>query len=217
MDPKSSVSALQSVGVLGLLLCVVLFFVPQEVPAQDWVRTVSVVTPVDERPVEAFLDTLVNVMEQKEELRVRRTPNQHEEVRLSELRDQLLNEEGIGLSSATDLFISYRFSDSVGDDFQEEILSFYFVFRAGANQEDIPILYLDASSDWVEELMNDTSIGLPTNEAPLLPFRREFEFLRIASLEDAQIVEIGNKPVREGFQQKKEALINKIRRLVYPS
>lgn len=217
MESESSIRALRRLGGVTLLLFAVVLSSPQEVRGQYWLRTVSVVTPVEERPVEAFLDTLVNVMERRDGLKVKRRPDQQEEIELSRLQERLINEEGIGLSSATDLFINYRFSDSLSDNFEEEILSFYFVFRAGPDQEDIPILYLDVSSKWVEEIMNNKAMGLPTNEAPLLPFRREFQFLRIARLEEAQVVEIGNEPVRSNFQRKKEALINKIRRLAYKS
>lgn len=216
MRSTSSVSMPRALGVIGLLLSVLLLS-PQEAQAQHWLRTVSVVTPVEGRPVKAFLDTLVNVMERREGLKVKREPTQQEGVEIERLRAELINEEGVGFSSATDVFIRYKFSDSLGDDFKEQIVSFYFVFRAGPNQEDIPILYLDARMEWVKEVMNNKAIGLATNEAPLLPFRREFRFLRIAQLEKAQIVEIGNEPVREGFQRRKEALISKIRRLIYSS
>ncbi len=216
MEYKNSVSALRAVGVLALLLSLGVLLTPQEVRGQYWLRTVSVVTPVEDRPVKAFLDTLVNVMERREGLKVKRAPEQ-QKIELSRLKDRLVEEDGVALSSATDLFITYRFSDSLSANFREEILSFYFVFRAGPSQEDIPIMYLDARAEWVKEIMNNKAMGLPTNEAPLLPFRREFQFLRIARLEDAQVVEIGDEPIRENFQRRKQALVNKIRRLAYKS
>lgn len=215
MALSNSLATFRSAGGLWVLLASLMLLSPQEAEAQHWIRTVSVVTPVEDRPVKAFLDTLVGVMERKERLMVKRTPDQEEEMEISALRDRLIEEEGLGLSSATDLFIKYRFSDGVAKKFEEELVSFQFIFREGRNQEDIPILYLDAKREWVRDIMENKAIGLSRNEAPLLPFQREFRFLRIARIEETQIVQIGNEAVREGFDQEKEAIVSRIRDIIY--
>lgn len=207
---------LRSVSLLGLFLASVLFLLPQAVAAQHWLQTARVVTPVEQGPLRAFLDTVVTEMEERD-VRVRRTPSQSEKMTVSTLRDRLIEEEGIGLSSANHAFIDYRFTIDGGSTFQQEISAIRFVYRPGANQNDISILHLNARSGWVDQLLHNKGTRLVTNEAALIPFHRHLGFARIARQKESQIVEIGGETIREGFHRKKEALIRKVERLAYES
>jgi hypothetical protein len=189
---------------------------PQEAQGQRWLQTARVLTPIEEGPDRAFLDTLVNVME-RNEVRVRRSPDQEEKMALSSLRNTLISEEGIGLGSANYVFIGYRFTIDNGGQFKQEIATLRFVYRAGPNQNDVSMMYLDAQEPWVSQLIHQKGTSLRSNQAALIPFHRHLGFARIARPEQSQVVEISGETVREGFDARKEALIRKVERLTYES
>jgi len=205
---------LRSGSLFGLLVASCLLLVPQDATAQLWLQTSRIATPVEQGPIRVFLDTLVTVMERKN-VRVSRTPSQSETMTVSSLRNQLIEEEGVGLNSANHAFIDYRFTIDDGSSFQQEISALHFVYRPGPGQADISILYLDARSGWVDQLLYNKGTSLDTNEAALIPFDRHLGFAQIARPQESEIVEIGGETIREGFHQKKEALIRKVERLTY--
>jgi len=210
---------LRLTGVLAAILLSALFLLPQEAQAQRWLQTTQVVAPIQsDSPTRALLDTLVNVIEREDSLLVRRSPDEEEQMNVQDLQDQLLNESSIGISSANQVFIDYRFAVN-RDGFEEGITSLYFIFRpAGGNSEDIPVMYLNIKREkWVDEVLQQKGTTLVTNEAALKPFRQQLAFARIVRNTDAQIVEIGDRKVREGFAAKKRQLVDKITRLTYSS
>lgn len=206
--------SIRSVSLVGLLLASALLLIPEDAAAQRWMQTSRVVTPVEQGALRAFLDTVVTEMEARE-VRVHRTPSQSEPTTVSALRDQLIEEEGVGLSSANHAFIDYRFTIDSGRGFEQEITSIRFVYRPGTDQNDISILYVDTREGWVDRLLHNKGTSLQTNEAALIPFDRHLGFARIARLEESQIVEIGGETIREGFYERKEALLQKVERLTY--
>ena len=136
---------------------------------------------------------------------------------LSSLRNTLISEEGIGLGSANYAFIGYRFSIDNGSQFEQEITTLRFVFRPGPNQNDVSMMYLDAQEPWVNQVIQQKGTSLRSNQAALIPFRRHLDFAQIARQEQSQVVEMGGETVREGFDERKEALIRKVERLTYES
>jgi len=201
------------------LLLAALLFVPQQAQAQRWLQTTQVIAPIEsESATRALLDTLVNVIERKDSLMVRRSPQNAEKMSVSALQERLLDESGLGLSSSNQVFIDYRFAVN-RDGFEEEITSLHFIFRpAGGNDEDINVMYINVKRDaWVEDVLNQKGTTLVTNEAALKPFREQLAFARVVRDTEAQIVEIGNRKVREGFEMKKRQLVDKITRLTYSS
>jgi hypothetical protein len=146
---------------------------------------------------------------------VKRTPNAPESYSLSALRDKLINEQGIGLTSANFVFIDYRF-EIQNRGFEETIESFQFVYRPpGGTQEDIQMMFLDASEPWVQNILHNKGTTLVTNEAALRTFSDQLSFAR--TVQDGKIVEIAGQTVREGFERKKRELVQKIQRLTYES
>lgn len=205
------------VGVVFLLGIFAFSMAPQEAEAQRWLQTARIITPIQDGSVRALLDTLISNMERNEDLRVLRSVEQQDPIRVSELRDKLLDEEGIGLTSATHVFIDYRFQ-MANKGFEEYIDSLFFIFRGGADEEDIPIMYIDTTEDWAQDLIQEKGTTPTTNEAPsaLRPFRDQLAFARIARRDDeTQIVEIAGQTVRDGYEQKKRQLIRKVQQLTY--
>ena len=213
----SSIRCLRSAGVLGLLTLSFFLICPQPAQGQLWLQTSRVVTPVENGPTRVFLDTLVAVMERKK-IEVKRSPEGEQTFTIEELRTELIEEEGVGLRSGVNhAFVDYRFSIDNGSNFEQRVSAIHFVFRPGPGQSDIPIMYLDARQPWMTQLLQNKGTDLQTNEAALIPFHRHLGFAQIARQEETQIVEIGGRTVREGFQERKEALIRKVERLTYES
>lgn len=205
---------IQSIGACALLMGAVFCLVPNHASGQLWVQTSKVVAPVHDGPLRAFLDTLVNVAERKQ-LTLTRSPDAGETLTVSTLRDLLIDEEGIGVSSANYVFIDYRFSIGSSGGLQQEIAGLYFVFRPGPNQNDIPVLYLEPRDGWFRDFLRTKGTRLRTNEAAFIPFRQHLSFATIARDEESQVVEIGGETVRDGFDERKETLILKVERLMY--
>jgi hypothetical protein len=191
---------------------------PAEAEAQRWLQTSQLIVPVEnDAPTRALLDTLVQVIERKDSLMVRRSPESTEQMSLSDLRNQLISGPGIGLSSASHVFIDYEFM--IGNrGFEENIKAFQFLFRPpGQGQEDVQMLHVDASQSWVEEILKNKGTTLRTNQAALKTFSDQLAFARMQDNEGAQVVEIAGQAVREGFEAKKRKLVEKITRLTYES
>jgi len=187
---------------------------PANVQAQRWLQTSQLVTDVDrEGPTRALLDSVVSVLERKDSIRVKRSPDATSKVRISDLKDKLINEQGIGLTSANKVFIDYRF-EIRNRGFQEAITAFNFVYRPrGGAQEDIQMLYIDATVPWVAEILRNKGTTLRTNQAALLTFKDQLAFARM--VQKGKVVEIADRTVREGFERKKRELVQKIQRLTY--
>jgi len=202
------------VSVMGLLLLGLAFGAPQNANGQLWLQKARVITPIETGPTRAFLDTLVNVMERKD-MMVKRAPDQEGEMTISDLRNTLISEAGIGLGSANHAFINYRFTIGQGSEFEQQISKIRFVFRAGPGQSDVSVMYVDAEEPWVETLIRQRGTTLQSNQAALIPFHRHLGFANIARQDESKVVEIGGETIRDGFDEKKAALIRKVERLVY--
>jgi len=205
-------------GIATLALALLLFVGPQDANAQRWLQTTQVIAPVQsETPTRALLDTLINVIDRSDSLAIKRAPDDPSRTVVSQLEDELLNQEGIGLSSANYVFIDYRFEVN-RDGFRERITDLFFIYRPpGTGEEDIPIMYLSARDSWVDDVLRNKGTTLVTNEAALKPFGDQIAFAKIVRERDARIVEIGDRTVRDGFEAKKRNLVDKITRLSYSS
>ncbi|PQJ34258.1 hypothetical protein BSZ35_06295 [Salinibacter sp. 10B] len=188
----------------------------QEASAQRWLQTSQLfVNELESNsPPRVLLDTLTQVLKRSDSLKVSRKPD-GEEYEISELRDQLINGPGIGLTSANGIFIDYRF-EIRNRGFEESIESFRFIYRpTGGTGEDIEMLYVDASETWVKNILRNKGTTLTTNQAALKTFSDQLSFARMAK--SGQVVEIAGETVREGFETEKRQLVQKIQRLTYES
>jgi hypothetical protein len=206
--------SLRVAGVAGLLLAVLALGAPQQATGQLWLQTARVLTPIETGPTRAFLDSLVAVMERKE-VSVKRRPDQEGKMTVAELRNALISEAGIGLSSANYAFLEYRFTIDDGSELKQEISRIRFVFRPGPGQSDVPVMTVDARQPWVKTLIRQKGTTLRSNQAALIPFHRHLGFASVARRPETKVVEIGGETVREAFDQRKEALIRKVERLTY--
>ena len=212
---KSSIPMLRKALLIALCIAGVFSLSTSEVHAQRWLQTTQLVTPIQsDGPTRALLDTLVQVIERRDDIQVKRSPDAPESYTLSELKDNLINEAGIGLPSANRIFIDYRF-EIENRGFQEVIESFRFVYRPGQGEEDIQMMYVDASEPWFESILKNKGTTLRTNQAALKTFKDQLAFARMQ--DDGKIVEISGQTVREGFEAKKRSLVQKITRLTYES
>jgi hypothetical protein len=200
---------------LSLLAFALLAMTPSDATAQRWLQTTQLLSPIEtDGPARALLDTLVQVMERKEEIQIKRSRDDSEPMSLSELREELID-EGFGLTSANNVFIDYRF-EIRNRGFEESIESMQFVYRSpGGAEEDIQMMYVDTSKPWVKNILRNKGTTLTTNEAALRTFSDQLAFARM--VQDGQIVEIAGETVREGFEAKKRQLVQKIQRLTYES
>lgn len=201
---------------LSLLSIGLLVMGPSDATAQRWLQTSQLLSEItQEKPTRALLDTLVQVMNRKEDVKIKRTEDSRKAMALSKLREKLISEQGIGLTSANYVFIDYRF-EIENRGFKESVESFQFVYRPpGGSEEDIQMLYIDASKPWVTNVLENKGTTLVTNEAALRTFSDQLAFARL--VQDGKIVEIAGETVREGFERKKRALVQKIQRLTYES
>lgn len=205
---------LRPAGVAGLLAVLLALGASSQARGQLWLQTSRVITPVEDGPTQAFLDTLVNVAARKGRM-VKRSPDQTNEMAISALRSELISETGIGIGSANHAFINYRFTIGSGSQFEQEITQIRFVFRPGPGQSDVSVMALDAQEPWVENLIRQKGTTLRSNQAALIPFHRHLGFASIARQEKTKVVEIGGQTVRDKFDERKQALIRKVERLTY--
>jgi len=197
---------------LGLFL-----FSPTQAEAQRWLQTSQLIVPVEaDSPTQALLDTLVQVVRRKDSLMVRRSPDNSAAMSLTDLENKLISGPGIGLSSASHVFIDYKFM--IGNrGYEESIEAFKFIFRRGEAASDVPILYVEAKKPWVQQILRNKGTTLQSNQAALKTFSDQLAFARMQDNEGAQVVEIAGKPVRSGYKAKKQKLVEKITRLTYGS
>ena len=93
------------------VLAVILFALPVlDAEAQvRWRKQAEIIAPVDPgTPTIALLDTLVSEIEQNDSLEVQLSPEDPETYTAQEISDRLL-EDGLGITSANQVFIGYEF------------------------------------------------------------------------------------------------------------
>ncbi len=179
-----------ALGVLGLACAW-----PRTGHAQAaWRQTVQVIAPVETEEVTGILlDTLATALE-KQDMPVRKEPNGPVTTYGTLLRQ--LAQDGLDVTSATHVFITYRFHmTSAGTRYK--ILDLHFIFRPPtADGTDIPILCVDLTDPEVyQRFLVEGGTTLPYNEAAFLQFREKMSF---HSLRDAvRVVQVGDHIIRD--------------------
>lgn len=200
-----------------IVLGVAILFLPvQDSTGQvRWQRTVKVIAPVQEDLVTRALADTVVAMAEAQELQARRRPESDTSVPLSEIQEAL-SKEGLALTSATHVFVTYRFvlRSSTLD---RDIRDLHFIYRPSAEQgEDISILYVDLTkNDLYRRLLEEKGLPSSVNEVAFRPFEERVSF---HSLHDtAQIVQVGDEIIRdpERAAAEKQKLMETIQRLTY--
>lgn len=203
---------------VSLLLVLTIGFVATSAPeatAQRWVQTAQLLSEIrQESSARALLDTLVQVADRKD-IKVKRTQDSEQTLSASDLRSQLINNEGVGLKSANWVFINYRF-EIQDRGFKESIQNFQFVYRPpGGAEEDLQVMYVDASAPWAQKVLQNKGTPPEGNVAGNKIFGNQLSFSRLQ--QRGKIVEISGQTVREGYARKKRDLVRRIQKLTYDS
>jgi hypothetical protein len=203
--------------VLATFLLGLFLFTPTEAEAQRWLQTSQLIVPVEaDTPTRALLDTLVQVIRRKDSVMVRRSPDNPATMSVTDLENKLISGPGIGLNSASHVFIDYKFM--IGNrGYEESVEAFQFLYRQGQGREDVQMLYIEADKPWVQQILRNKGTTLRTNQAALKTFSDQLSFARMQDNDGAQVTEIAGKAVRTGFDAKKKKLVEKITRLTYGS
>ena len=178
-------------------LSLVLLLVPTAESAgqAEWQRTVEVIVPVEEELVTRPLTDSIVAMIEAQALSPKRTPQSDTTATLEEI-EAALSGEGLALTSATHVFITYRFTQNNGR-LRRRILDLHFIYRPSAEQgEDIPILYLDLSEDDLhQQLLAEKGTPVRVNEVAFRSFKEQLGFLELQ--DEATVVRIGDQIVRD--------------------
>jgi hypothetical protein len=196
---------------MGLLLLVL--SASPSAGQDQWRQTVQTIVPVEEETVaRALLDSVVSVV-QNQDIPVQKAPRASS-TSFKAIKDTL-SEEGLAASSATHMFITYRFSLS-SSTFNEKILDLYYIFRPEGQGEDIPILYLDLREGRLyENLLIERGTRLTSNEATFLPFKQQVGFNDLR--DQLAVVRVGNRTIRDTARAaaEKKRILEVIRDLTY--
>lgn len=159
-----------------------------------WRQTVQVIAPVEMEEVTGILlDTLATALE-RQNAPVRKSPDTG--VTTFGALQQQLAQEGLDVTSATHVFITYHFRmTSAGTRYK--ILDLYFIFRPpGAGEADIPILYVDLTEpETYNRFLVEGGTTLPYNEAAFLQFRDQVSFHTLRDM--VRVVQVGEHIIRD--------------------
>lgn len=207
---KRSFSPLRTAALLAL----VFFGFSQSTQAQArWLQTAQVLTPIQDGDItQVLLDSLASRLPQ-EAMALKQSPEEEKTLTYAELEERLLD-EGLDLTSANQVFISYRFSaDQQG--LRTEITELYFIYRPEYGDDvDIPVLALNAQDPIIQRLLTTGGVQLANNQANIKPFRDELAFHQ---LRDGTLASLGNRVLRDEAEASdaKRELLTTMRRFLY--
>jgi len=198
-------------------LSLVLLLVPTAESAgqAEWQRTVEVIVPVEEELVTRPLTDSIVAMIEAQALSPKRTPQSDTTATLEEI-EAALSGEGLALTSATHVFITYRFTQK-SSRLRRDILDLHFIYRPSAEQgEDIPILYLDLSKNNLHQrLLVEKGTPVRINEAAFRSFEDQVRFSELQ--EEATVVRVGDRVLRDAEKAAtaKRQILRTIQNLTY--
>lgn len=203
------------VRLVALSLAMLVLPISESAGQARWQKTVKVIVPVEKGVVTRALTDSVLTMVEAQNSRFRRAPQSDTTVALTAIKEAL-SEEGLALTSATHVFITYRFTQKSGR-LQRDILDLHFIYRPSAEQgEDIPILYLDLTEDGLyRKVLAEKGTPVRVNEVAFRSFEEQIAF---HSLQDrATVVKVGNRIIRDSEQaaSAKKRIMKIVRKLTY--
>ncbi len=200
---------------LVLVVAVLLVPVSECVAQAEWQRTVKVIAPIEEGTVTRALTDSVVAMAETQDLKLQRTPKSTTTASLEQITSAL-SEDGLALTSATNVFITYRFTLK-GNRLKRDILDLHFIYRPAAEQgEDIPILYVDLTKDDLyQRLIVEKGLPSSINEVAFHSFEEKIAFHNL--LDTATVVQVGNQIIRDPEQaaSEKNQIAGMIQKLTY--
>ena len=214
MNDLSSPGALRRLWSVVLFLLLVAGFGSEQAQAQTrWLQNVELLTPVEEQLVTGvLLDTLSDVI-LRTDIALRRSPEDPETLTSATLESELWT-KGLDFTSATHLFVGYRLEANQRR-FNSEITHLYFIYRpAEVDGIDEPIMYIDATQQAVQRMLNTSGTASTVNQAAFVPFREQLTFHK---LPDGTLVSVGGRVIRDQAEAvaEKDRLMATIRRFVF--
>lgn len=210
-----SFKQLLSPRLAALSLVLLLLPTAESAGQAEWQRTVEVIVPVEEGLVTRALTDSAVAMVEAQALKPQRAPNTDTSATLKEIR-AALSGEGLALTSATHVFITYRFTQK-SSRLRRDILDFHFIYRPSAEQgEDIPILYLDLSKNNLHQrLLAEKGTPVRINEAAFRSFEGQLRFSELQ--EEATVVRVGDRVLRDAEKAAtaKRQILRTIQNLTY--
>jgi predicted RND superfamily exporter protein len=217
-DPMFASFRSSHANVLTIAAAAIAFLLISVVPAeaQRWNQRVQVVQPVEQDGAAyALLDSLVAEFDGADasSVMLRRAPDDKTLRSVAEIREELL-EDGLGLVSATHVYIQYEFA-IIADDFVETIEELQFIYRpANAEVEDIPLFTVKTNNPHVSRVLMNEGLPHQENLNTVSTFATLLSFPQIART-DATIVRLNNQTLREGHAQRRDALAADLVSIVY--
>jgi hypothetical protein len=202
-------------GLVVLLAAMISLGAPQAAQAQtEWQQTFQVITPIqEESAVSALRDSVVDIA-LRENLSLRRSPDDESPRPVSEIEQELLD-QGLDFTSANRLFIRYNFR-AKGGDLHRSIEELHFIYRPqGAQGQDLSIMSADVSKvPSIADLLANSGMTLRTNEASFSPFREQLMFHKLPS---SQLVALGGNVIRdaEDAEAERQRLLRAVQRFLY--
>lgn len=191
----------RSFVLLSLFFVLTLPLLSAPAAAQEWAQEVEVMTRIEvDGPVYTFLDTLSAALDQRPEVRLRRSEQDETAIPYADLREQLY-EDGIDLLSATHAFVRYRFDIRERTRLVETVKDIYFILRVDEAESDIPIVYLRTRDPMISELLTHSGVASPVNMKAITPFRELLSFPILSRRSASAIVAFGGRPLRGDFER----------------
>jgi hypothetical protein len=210
-----SFKQLLSPRLAALSLVLLLLPTAESAGQAEWQRTVEVIVPVEEELVTRPLTDSIVAMIEAQALSPKRTPQSDTTATLEEI-EAALSGEGLALTSATHVFITYRFTQK-SSRLRRDILDLHFIYRPSAEQgEDIPILYLDLSKNNLHQrLLVEKGTPVRINEAAFRSFEDQVRFSELQ--EEATVVRVGDRVLRDAEKAAtaKQQILRTIQNLTY--
>ena len=210
-----SFKQLLSPRLAALSLVLLLLPTTESAGQAEWQRTVEVIVPVEEELVTRPLTDSIVAMIEAQALSPKRTPQSDTTATLEEI-EAALSGEGLALTSATHVFITYRFTQK-SSRLRRDILDLHFIYRPSAEQgEDIPILYLDLSKNNLHQrLLVEKGTPVRINEAAFRSFEDQVRFSELQ--EEATVVQVGDRVLRDAEKAAtaKQQILRTIQNLTY--
>lgn len=203
--------------VLTVVSAIALLFVGVlPVEAQRWSQRVQIVQPVQQDGVTyALLDSLVTEFDAAgaSTVMVHRAPEDKTLRSVADIREELLS-DGLGLVSATHVYVQYEFA-IIADDFVETIEELQFIYRPPNSEvEDIPLFTVKTDNPHVSRVLMEEGLPHEENLNTVSLFASLLSFPQMART-DVRIVRLNNETLLEGYVQRQESLTADLVSMVY--
>ena len=205
----------RDVGSSSLVLAVVaLLLLPMAAQAQFWEQEAQIIVPNEpETVVRQFIDSLAAEFERRPTATVRRQEG-GDRISFAALSDSLLD-DGVGLRSASHLFVSYSFErGTVG--LTEIIRSVTLIYRSNMlDDPDLALIHLTNNNPTLRSVLRNNGYRNPENLGAVTPYRQVLAFPTLSQIEGTKMVRYAGTELREDFNVRLDHLMARLTELIY--